>query len=178
MAEAYFASCQPDKLQVAIERGLAIDPDDPNLLAAFGNWLSYSGKWDEGSMLTRRALEIEPVSYRHCWWMGLAKTHYLKREYAKAYDMFLKAFDDRNWLSHRQLAYTWPHLGRVEEARQSIKRLRDLNPGITHESALEVYWTMCFPDSFLEDMKAGLIAAGLGARGSSQDFDNLILPRP
>ncbi len=178
MAEAYFASCQPDKLEVAIERGLAINPDDPNLLAAFGNWLSYSGKWDEGSILTRRALEIEPTNYRHWWWMGLAKTHYVKREFAEAYEMFLKAFDERNWLSHMQLAYTLPHLGRLEEARFSVQRLRDLNPGITLESALEVYRTMCFPDNFLTDMKAALIMAGLDSRGSSEDFDNLVLPRP
>lgn len=178
MAEAYFASCQPDKLEVAVERGLAINPDDPNLLAAFGNWLSYSGKWDEGSVFTRRALEIEPTNYRHWWWMGLAKTHYVKREFAEAYAMFLKAFDERNWLSHMQLAYTLPHLGRMPEARLAVQRLRDLNPGITLESALEVYRTMCFPDGFLMDMKDALIKAGLDSRGSSEDFDNLVLPRP
>ncbi len=178
MAEAYFASCQPDKLKVAIERGLAINPDDPNLLAAFGNWLSYAGKWDEGSVLTRRALEIEPTNYRHWWWMGIAKTHYVKREYSEAYAMFLKAYDERNWLSHLQLAYTLPYLGRIEEAQDAVQRLRDLYPGVTLESALESYRTMCFPDSFLEDMKTGLIAAGLGSRGNSEDFNKLVLPRP
>ena len=177
MAEAYFASCQPDKLAVAVERGMAINPDDPNLLAAFGNWLSYSGKWDEGSSMTRRALEIEPADSEHWWWMGIAKTHYVKREFAKAYAMFLNAYDERNWLSHLQLAYTLPYLGRIDDARESVQRLRDLNPGITLESALEVYRTMCFPDSFLDDMKTALIAAGLGSRGDSENYDNLVLPR-
>ena len=46
------ASCQPEKLFEAVKRGLAINPDDPNLLASFGNWLAYSGYWDEGAAMT------------------------------------------------------------------------------------------------------------------------------
>ncbi len=49
MAQAYMASCQPEKLFEAVNRGLAINPDDPNLLASFGNWLAYSSYWDEGA---------------------------------------------------------------------------------------------------------------------------------
>lgn len=177
MAEAYFASCQPDKLKTAISRGLALNPDDPNLLAAFGNWLSYSGHWDEGAALTQRALAIEPQHYRKWWWMGIAKTHYFKGEFGEAYRAFMKAFNERNWVSHLQLAYTLPHLNRMSEARVAVQNLQKLSPGITIERALEVYEILCFPDSFLSTMKVALMQAGLPSLGDSQDFENIVLPR-
>ena len=178
MAEAYFAACEPDKLATAVERGLAINPDDPNLLAAFGNWTSYAGRWEEGAALVRRALAIEPTRYRHWWWMGLAKTHYFERDFAAAHRAFMKAFNERNWVSHLQLAYTLPHLGRLEEAREAVRRLRFLYGGMTVERALEHYELLCFPDSFLADMRTALVAAGLPSRGDASDLDAIEMPRP
>ena len=177
MTEAYYSSCQTDKMATSIKRGLEINPADPNLLAAFGNWLSYSGRWDEGAAMTQRALEIEPQHYRKWWWMGLAKTHYFKEEYQAAYDDFLKSFNERNWISHLQFAYTLPHLGRMEEAQHAVKRLQQLAPQITVERALEHYEILCFPDSFLENMKNGLMLAGLPSRGNSESFSDIVLPR-
>ena len=81
LSQAYYTSCQADKMKAAIDRGLEINPDDPNLLAAFGNWLQYSGRWDEGSILTKRALEIEPDKHKKWWLMGPAKAHFAKEEY-------------------------------------------------------------------------------------------------
>ncbi|MEE9319739.1 MAG: winged helix-turn-helix domain-containing protein [Granulosicoccus sp.] len=124
MAEAYFAACESDKLKSVIDRGLEINPYDPNLLGAFGNWLSYSGKWDEGAALTLKALDIESRRYQKWWWMGPAKASYFKEDFNSAYAYFLKAFNERNWMSHLQLAYTLPHLGRVEEARKSVATLQ------------------------------------------------------
>jgi len=177
MTEAYYSSCQADKMAVSIERGLEINPDDPNLLAAFGNWLSYSGRWDEGAAMTQRALEIEPQHYRKWWWMGLAKTHYYKEEFQEAYDDFLKSFNERNWISHLQFAYTLPYLDRLDEARHAVERLQDLAPQMTIEKALEHYEILCFPDSFLENMRRGLQMAGLQSRGNSDTFSDITLPR-
>ncbi len=177
MAEAYYSACEADKLHTAINRGLEINPDDPNLMASFGNWLSYSGKWDEGAALTRRALDLEPLHYRKWWWMGPAKTHYFKEEFEAAYDNFLKAFNERNWMSHLQLAYTLPHLGRIEEAKLSAQSLQRIYPGFTIEKALEIYQLLCFPNSFLANVKAALIQAQLPSRGNSDDLAVLTLPR-
>ncbi|MEZ5534162.1 MAG: alpha/beta fold hydrolase [Thiolinea sp.] len=176
MVEAYYSSCQVDKLQQAINRGIEINPYDPNLLASFGNWLAYSGHWHEGAALIRQALEIEPNHYRKWWWMGLGKTHYRFGEDQQAYDMFMKAFNERNWVSHLQLAYTLPYLDRMEEAQVAVKKMLSLSPGITLERALEYYKTLCFDDVYLEKMKKALVMAGLPSRGSSEDFDNIQPP--
>ncbi|MEE9321466.1 MAG: hypothetical protein V3U76_13530 [Granulosicoccus sp.] len=75
MVQAYGAACDIDKMQTAIDRGLQINSDDPSMLAAFGNFLAYSGHWDEGVELVERALEIEPRHYKRWWLFGLAKRH-------------------------------------------------------------------------------------------------------
>lgn len=156
---------------------MAINPHDPNLLAAFGNWMSYSGRWDEGAEMTQRALNIEPQHYQKWWSMGLAKTHYFKEEFQEAYDDFLKSFNDRNWISHLQFAYTLLYLDRLDEAKLAVKGLQDLAPQMTIEKALEHYEILCFPDSFLKNMKTGLQLAGLQSRGNSDTFTDITLPR-
>ena len=177
MAEAYFSACEADKLKTAIDRGLEINPNDPHLLGAFGNWLAYSGRWEEGAEMTLRALDIEPVNYRKWWWMGPAKAAYFKGDYEQAYEYFLKSFNERNWMSHLQQAYTLPHLGRVDDARKSVATLQYMYPGFTREKALEIYDLLCFPDSFLRKIDEALTAAGLPSRGSSDDLANITLPR-
>ena len=177
MAEAYYSACEVDKLKTTIDRGLQINPDDPNLMGAFGNWLAYSGHWDEGAALTLKALELEPRRYRKWWWMGPAKAAYFNERYDEAYEYFLKAFNERNWMSHLQLAYTLPHLGRLDEARKSVATLQYMYPGFTLEKALEIYDLLCFPDSFLGNVRSALQQAGLPSRGKSVDLADITLPR-
>jgi len=174
LAQAYYTACHADKMQAAIERGLAINPDDPNLLATFGNWLQYSGRWEAGEALTQRAFDIEPQKYKKWWWMGTAKAHYARGEHEQAYQVFLKSFNERNWLSHLQIAYTLPYLGRIEEAKAAIKDLHRLLPGFTIENALEFYRMFCFDDTFLQKMRKGLLQAGMPSRGHySEDLKTI-----
>ena len=176
MAQAYYVSCQTDKLQAAVERGLAINPDDPNLLAAFGDWLAFSGRWTEGNRLSQQAFEIEPARNKKWWWMGIAKAHYARNEDQQAYEILMKSFNERNWLSHLQLAYTLPYLGRVDEAKLAVANLQKLQPGFTIENALEFYRVFCFDDNYLQKIKKALVVAGLPSRGDSTDLQDIRVP--
>lgn len=176
MAQAYLSACDVGKLQTTVERGLSINPNDPNLLGAFGNWLAYSGNWDQGVSLTQQALAIEPQVYRRWWHWAQAKKRYFNRDYQKALELFLYSFNERNWISHLQLAYTLPHLGRLEEAREAVQRLQHYAPGFTLEDALEFYQVFCFPRRYRLDMREALVKAGLPSRGDSTDIDNIIKP--
>lgn len=60
MAQAYSATCEVDKLKAVIKRGLTANPNDPSLMAAFGNWLGATGDWEAGAALVERAFELEP----------------------------------------------------------------------------------------------------------------------
>ncbi len=175
MAEAYMASCQSDKLYTTVKRGLEINPNDPNLLASFGNWLAYSGYWEEGAAMTQQALAIEPQRYKHWWLMSVAKNDYRQGNYSQAYEWFMQSFNERNWLSHLQLAYTLPYLGRLDEAKVAVQELQKHSPGFTLENAVEFYKTFCFDDEFLARIKRALVLAGLPSRGDSVNF-NAIKP--
>lgn len=180
LAQAYYTSCQTDKMQAAIQRGLEINPNDPNLLAAFGNWLQYSGRWQEGTLLTDRAFAIETQKPKKWWWMGPAKAHYYRNEYEHAYEqayqVFMRSFNERNWLSHLQLGYTLPYLGRLEEARSAINSLQHLRPGFTIENALEFYRMFCFNDDFLRKIHKALLLSGLPSRGHISSDLSIIEP--
>lgn len=176
MAQAYAASCQIDKLNTVIDRGLQINPDDPSLLGAFGSRLAYSGDWDTGVGMINKALEIEPKHYQRWWLFAVAKRHYAQGNFEQALEVFRTAYDESNWLSHLQMAYTLPHLDRVDEAIEERKELERLYPSITIENVLQFYKTYCFEDSFLEKMKWALTAAGLPSRGSSDDLNNIRPP--
>lgn len=176
MAQAYMTACDTDKMKTAIERGININPHDPSLLAVFGNWMAYTGNWDEGAVMVNRALELEPTHYKRWWLFGPAKRHYIRGEYEQALALFKKAFNERNWLSHLQLSYTLPYLNRLDEARHAAERLQYKFPGITVETALQLYKLYCFPDDYLQRMKTGLIDSGVPQRGDSSDLNDIKMP--
>ena len=177
LALGHAAACEVDALQDAVDRGLRLNPDDPNMLGAMGNWLAYNGRWEQGVALARRAIEIQPVHHERFWHYAIAKDHYRRGEWQQALDAFMRAFDERNWLNHLQLAYTLPHLGRLDEARREIDEVQRLFPGFTIERAIEFYRMFCFDDAYLDAIEDALTRAGLASRGDASDRDDVRMPR-
>lgn len=175
MAQAYSATCDSAKLQTAVERGLAINPGDPSLLGSYGNWIAYTGQWDDGIGLIKRALEIEPRHYKRWWLFATAKKFYAEGNYAQALIEFRRAYNERNWLSHLQLAYTLPYLGRMDEAISSRRELERLYPGVTIEHVVQFYASYCFDDAYIEKIKWALIEAGL-PNSAGQNSDRPVAP--
>lgn len=173
MVQAYLASCDADRMHMAIERGLDINSNDPNMLAVYGNFLSYAGKWDQGKALVEQAQQSEPRFFKKWWYMSEAKWHYKRGEYQQAYDIFIKSFNERNWLSHLQLAYTLPHLGRVEEAKQALQGFMRVAPGMTREHVYEFYRSYCFDDDFLSRVKTAFDMIGMPSRGSGDNLEDI-----
>ena len=173
MAQAYLASCNADKMKMAVERGLDINPGDPNMLAGLGNFLAYTGKWDDGKALIEQAYLQESRFFKKWWYMAPAKWHYRRGEYQQAYDLFIKSFNERNWLSHLQLAYTLPHLGRIEEAKQALQGFMRVAPSMTREHVYEFYRSYCFDNEFLEQIKIAFDMIDMPSRGSGDDFQNI-----
>lgn len=176
MALAYLAACDIPKMRTAIDRGLQINPVDPGLLATFGSWVAYSGNWDEGAAMVEQALALEPKHYKLWWLFAIAKRHYINGDYQEALDVFEQAFNERNWLSHLQLAYTLPYLDRTDEAKIAAEKLQYVFPGVTVEMALQLYKSFCFTDEYLTRIKKGLEMAGLPERGDSSDIANIAMP--
>ena len=176
LALGHAAACEADALQSTVDRGLRVNPDDPNMLGAMGNWLAYNGRWEEGVRLATRAIEMQPAHHKRFWHYAIAKDHYRRGEWQAAHDAFMRAHDERNWLNHLQLAYTLPWLGRIEEARREIDEVQRLYPGFTIEKAIEFYRMFCFDDAYLDTIETALTRAGLPSRGDASDRANIELP--
>lgn len=164
MAQAYLAKCDANKLFESVSRGLAISPNDPVLLGGLGSFTAYAGKWSEGIELVNRAIDADPKSAEKWWYFALAKNHYRVAEYDEAYKYFLKGFDERNWLSHLQLAYTLPHLDRLPEARDALQSLMRVAPGVTLEHVIEFYESYCFDADFIQKLQSALTLIDMPSR--------------
>ncbi len=177
MSQAYFVKCDVDKLLASVQRGLRLNPDDPSLLAVYGNWLIYAGQLDEGQALIERAFSIEPRHYLSWWLFGPGARHFYRGEYQQSHAAFTRAFNDRNWLSHLHMAYTLPLIGRVDESHASVKKLLTLNPGFTIEKALQFYKAHCFNDQYLAAMQGALQQAGLPTRRDTANLNRIQVPQ-
>ena len=161
MTRAYYAGCEREKAKQSALKGLEINPDDPTLLGGFGNWIAYAGDWDLGEGWARRAVALQPRDYQNWWWWSIAKAEWRRGDYEAALSSFRKSYNELNWLSHVQLAYTLPFLGRDAEAMDAVRRLRDLRPGFSREDVRDMYRRWCFDDAYIEKMDGALAAAGL-----------------
>lgn len=176
MAQAYSARCDIEKMRGAIRKGLKINPDDPALLAAFGNWLAFSGQWDEGAALARRAIEIQSNDYKDWWMYAIGKRDFAAGRHEAALKTFMQAFSENNWVTHLMRAYTFPYLGRLDEAKEAVRQVLLLNPGYTVEKALQFYRVYCFDDAYLSKIKRSLTLAGLPSIGDSSNLGRIRTP--
>jgi len=158
---AYYLTCQPERMRVEAERVLAINPNDAALLGVMGNNLAYAGQWDLGVQLAENGLTLAGPGAPRWWWWAAGKDQYRKGEYEKALEYFRRAYVEQNWLDHLHLAFTLPYVGRIEEARAEIPILMKLKPSISVQEADRYYTMWCFDNDFREKMRKALRLAGL-----------------
>jgi hypothetical protein len=72
-----------------------------------------------------------------------------------------RAYIESFWLSHLDLAYTLPFLGRIGEAKQHVAALLKMYPTMTIREADAFYKLVCFDAAYREKMVGALRQAGL-----------------
>jgi adenylate cyclase len=159
--EAYFVTCQPERMRVEADRALAINPNDAGALGVMGNQLAYAGEWDYGVQLAEKGIALAGPSAPRWWWWAIGKNYYRQGEYAKALESFRRSYVEENWLDHLHLIYTLPYLGRTDEARAQIPALLKLKPEMTVHEADRYYKMWCFDADFRRRMTIALTRAGL-----------------
>jgi TolB-like protein len=160
-ARAAWMACQPDQVLIETRRAIALNPNDPQNLGPLGTLMAASGFWDEGVSIAEKAIALTAPSTPRWWWWGIAKRHWFRSEYPSALNAFQQAFVEQLWLSHLQMAYTLPFLGRTDEARAHVASLLRLSPGFTIREADAYYSMWCFPPPYREKMRDALRMAGL-----------------
>ncbi|MGB7976602.1 MAG: adenylate/guanylate cyclase domain-containing protein [Roseiarcus sp.] len=161
VAMGYYATCQPERVLVEAEKAAALAPYDANVFGALGLWVAFTGHWDEGTAYAEKAIKLAGPSALPYWWWPSAKRHWFRGEYPEAYEAFQRAYSESFWLSHLDLAYTLPFLGRVDEAKQHVAALLKMVPTMTIREADAFYKLVCFDAAYREKMGGALRQAGL-----------------
>ncbi|WP_291852478.1 winged helix-turn-helix domain-containing protein [Bradyrhizobium sp.] len=145
---------------------LELNPHDPLLLGNLGNWLAFSGRWEDGVVLVRKAIALNPKGYPRWWHAALGKDHYRKGEFQEA----LAEFKNMNlpgwWWNQVELAYTYGQLGDVENACAAVKKLLELYPAFDLEQAVMEHRVYSFPQSYIDLAVDGLRKAGIPERSA------------
>jgi TolB-like protein len=89
LAQAFFFRREFEAFRNAAERAIALNPMDAYNLAFMGILLAYSGEWERGCALTRRAMELNP---NHPGWYRFAEFSdaYRKKDYRGALDVAVR----------------------------------------------------------------------------------------
>ena len=123
--------------------------------------LAFCGFWDEGSAFAEKAIKLTGPAASPFWWLGPAKRHWFRGEYAEAYDAVQHSYYESLRLSHLDLAYTLPFLGRIDEAKAHVATLLKMYRSMTVAEADAFYRLFCFEPAFREKMARALRQAGL-----------------
>lgn len=126
-----------------------------------GNHLAFTGLWDEGTAIAEKAIKLMGPAAESWWWYAPAKRHWLRGEYPEAYDGFQRSYEEGLWLSHLDLAYTLPFLGRIDEAKAHVAALLKMYPTMTIREADAFYKLLCFEPAYRQKMVGALRQAGL-----------------
>jgi hypothetical protein len=130
-------------------------------LGPVGEFVAFTGHWDEGVAMAERALKLAGPSADPDWLWPTAKRAWVKGEYQEAYEAFQHGYFESFWLSQLDLAYTLPFLGRVDEVKQHVASLVKMVPTMTTREADAFYKLVCFDAAYTEKMADTLRQAGL-----------------
>ena len=148
---------------------LRLNPNDAGNIASLGMLMAFSGRWEEGVALIKKARDFNPSV------VGIinktnapAKLHLLNGEYADAIDELRPAWEayPSFWLNDLQAAYIYGAWGKTEEAEKAAASLLEKRPNFVIEDAVDFYRIYQFEESFIEMMVRELKKTGLPSRDS------------
>ena len=161
VALGYYATCNADRVRIEAEKAAALNPYNAGMLGGLSLYVAFTGHWDEGKALAEKAIKLAGPTATPIWWWPAAKRAWFRGEYQEAYEGFQRAYIESFWLSHLDLAYTLPFLGRVDEAKQHVAALLKMYPTMTIREADAFYKLVCFDAAYREKMVGALRQAGL-----------------
>jgi TolB-like protein/tetratricopeptide (TPR) repeat protein len=161
MARAAYIAGDLELFYAEASNALTLSPHDPLLLGNLGNWLAFSGRWEEGVALVKKAIALNPKGYPRWWHAAVGKNYYRKGALREALAEF-KHMNLPNWFWNQvELAYTYGQLGEIENARLAVKRLHALYPGFDLQAAVREHRKFSFEQSYIDLAVDGLRKAGV-----------------
>ena len=160
LSRVHFFDGDLDGFFAEAEKSLQLNSTEGTTLGLIGFYMALGGRWDEGVALMRRAMAMNPNHplYYH---LVLGDNYSRQDKYAEALEEYQKARLFSPVDSYLQEAATYAHLGRDEEARAALRKVRELQPDIDLEQVKADRLRWNFPTELLERLLDGLRKAGL-----------------
>ncbi|MEZ0299983.1 MAG: protein kinase [Candidatus Methylacidiphilales bacterium] len=142
------------------ERALVVNPRCSYTLACLGRLICYSGEWERGIQLSRRAIELSP---HHPGWyyLGMVLNEYRLGRYAEALSILQTNIKPDYWVMHYLTSISHAQLGNLPAARAELERTIRAWPLFAHEfgrAHLEK-WFQNQPE-LVDDLLKGVRLAG------------------
>jgi len=172
LAVVFFFRGETAACRSACERALALNPLDGSNEAIF--LTCFTGDWDRGCALIRRAMELNP---HHPRWYGsvLALDEYRRNNYRDAVDAAIRANAFDLFWTHWLLAAAHGQLGETEAARKALDDLLTLKPDFVQSGRriLDLWFQPGLVEHFIDGLhKAGLdIGSGERPKGASPSVE-------
>ena len=118
-----------DEAIASFEKALSIEPDHPETLSYYGEFLNFYGEPDKGMKFCLEALRLEPFA-PPTWELHVGMSYYGSRRFKEAATI-LKTVIDRvpSFAPVRLLlALSYAELNRIEEAREQLATLKEGTP--------------------------------------------------
>ena len=132
LSEVYLWQRQFERAAAAMERAIALNPNQPDLYRGRADILVWAGQPQEALAHVEKAARLSPkTQFTNFWVRGHA--YFLLERYAEAATAFAGSIE-RNpgfWPSHLFLAASYGHLGRTKEARAAYERAIEVHPALS-----------------------------------------------
>jgi TolB-like protein/lipoprotein NlpI len=120
------------------KRAISLNPSYPDVYHYYCHWFESQGRVDEGILLMKRGLELDPLSLLIGEELGWA--YYHGRHYNEALAQLKKTIelDPAFLINYITLAQTYEQMGRNDEAIAEVRKLMAMPGGDWYESLAEL----------------------------------------
>jgi TolB-like protein len=158
LASTQFFRREIQAFRNSAERAVELNPMDGFTSAYMGFLLAYSGNWERGCALVRRARQLNP-HHPGWYWFPDAFDAYRRKDYRGAVDFALKVNMPPFWRTSFALAIAFGQLGEREAASKAVRELLALRSDFPEVARVELgkWWD----PELVEHLVDGLRKAGL-----------------
>jgi adenylate cyclase len=156
--DVYFGGFE--KALTEAEKAVSLDSNDPDSHFAMGYALVSASRHREAVDSFKRAMRLDPF-YQDTFGYKLGIAYFFMSQFDKAASLFERAFksNPENSVPLWYLAAIYGHLGREQEAKATLAKLRELNPNYSYSRYLMYFFKFKDPADF------NLLADGLRKAG-------------
>jgi TolB-like protein/class 3 adenylate cyclase/Flp pilus assembly protein TadD len=152
-----------DEAITAAERAIALDPNDPGSHLAMGLALIYAGRHREAVVSIKRAMRLDPFYGETHGNHVLGTAYFHMEQFEEAATLLEKALklNPENFIPLWHLGAAYGHLGREQEAKAALAKLKEKEPRYSRLRFLRVGdWRLKNP-SDVDRMVEGWRKAGM-----------------